>query len=101
MCNLLAAGWTERLLKSLYYVTQAHGDAFPAEVERLWSTVAETKHNIIPILDFIITYGIRESAPGVGHTTSRSVESSASALASTILTNPPQKGTPCVQDQNM
>ncbi|KAK9846072.1 hypothetical protein WJX84_000717, partial [Apatococcus fuscideae] len=57
-------GWTERLLKSLYYVTQAHGDAFPAEVERLWSTVAEIKHNIIPILDFLITYGIRESAPG-------------------------------------
>ncbi|KAK9867850.1 hypothetical protein WJX84_002781 [Apatococcus fuscideae] len=56
-------GWTERLLKSMYYVTQQHGNAFPQEVERLWCTMALNSRNVIPILDFIISYGIRESAP--------------------------------------
>ena len=34
--------WCERLLKSMYYVTQRHGPAFPFEIERLWSTLAGT-----------------------------------------------------------
>ena len=37
---LLDSRWNERLLKSLYYVTSRHGDQFPDEIEKLWSTIA-------------------------------------------------------------
>ncbi|KAF5834594.1 cell morphogenesis central region-domain-containing protein [Dunaliella salina] len=50
--------WCERLLKSMYYVTQRHGPAFPFEIERLWSTLAASKRNIIPILDFLTSLGV-------------------------------------------
>ncbi len=45
----------------MYYVTQSHGHAFPVEVERLWSTLASNKRNIIPILDFLISLGMRSA----------------------------------------
>ncbi|KAL2624356.1 hypothetical protein R1flu_008601 [Riccia fluitans] len=54
------SGWSERLLKSLYYVTWRHGDQFPDEIEKLWSTVATKWRNIIPVLDFLITKGIED-----------------------------------------
>ncbi|CAM6088431.1 unnamed protein product [Calypogeia fissa] len=57
---LLDSGWSERLLKSLYYVTWRHGDQFPDEIEKLWSTVATKWRNIIPVLDFLITKGIED-----------------------------------------
>ncbi|CAI0458279.1 unnamed protein product [Linum tenue] len=38
--KLKDSGWSERLLKSLYYVTWRHGDQFPDEIEKLWSTIA-------------------------------------------------------------
>eukprot|EP00798_Chlamydomonas_sp_ICE-L_P017185 gene17185-23502_t len=50
--------WCERLLKGLYYVTLNHGSKFPFEIERLWSTLADNKRNIIPILDFLISLGM-------------------------------------------
>jgi hypothetical protein len=53
-------GWSERLLKSMYYVTWKHGDQFPDEIEKLWSTVAHKPRNIIPVLDFLITKGIED-----------------------------------------
>ncbi|KAL0053523.1 hypothetical protein WJX82_006983 [Trebouxia sp. C0006] len=49
--------WSERLLQSMYYVTAQHGTVFPHEIERLWSTVAGNKRNIIPILDYVISKG--------------------------------------------
>lgn len=33
--KLKDSGWSERLLKSLYYVTWRHGDQFPDEIEKL------------------------------------------------------------------
>jgi len=54
----LQGSWCERLLKSMYYVTQRHGPAFPFEIERLWSTLAASKRNIIPILDFLTSLGV-------------------------------------------
>ncbi|CAN6481832.1 unnamed protein product [Victoria cruziana] len=57
---LWESGWSERLLKSLYYVTWRHGDQFPDEIEKLWSTIASQKKNIIPVLDFLITKGLEE-----------------------------------------
>jgi len=42
----------------MYYVTQRHGPAFPFEIERLWSTLAASKRNIIPILDFLTSLGV-------------------------------------------
>eukprot|EP01018_Ginkgo_biloba_P009953 Gb_24208 [translate_table: standard] len=57
---LLESGWSERLLKSLYYVTWRHGDQFPDEIEKLWSTIATKSKNIIPVLDFLITKGIED-----------------------------------------
>ncbi|KAL2904779.1 Cell morphogenesis protein PAG1 [Bienertia sinuspersici] len=56
----LKDGWTERLLKSLYYVTWRHGDQFPDEIEKLWSTIASKSKNIRPVLDFLITKGIED-----------------------------------------
>ncbi|KAL8161301.1 hypothetical protein V2J09_012790 [Rumex salicifolius] len=56
----LKDGWTERLLKSLYYVTWRHGDQFPDEIEKLWSTIASKSKNISPVLDFLITKGIED-----------------------------------------
>ncbi|XP_074276450.1 uncharacterized protein LOC141600164 isoform X1 [Silene latifolia] len=56
----LKDGWTERLLKSLYYVTWRHGDQFPDEIEKLWSTIASKSRNISPVLDFLITKGIED-----------------------------------------
>lgn len=58
--KLWESGWSERLLKSLYYVTWKHGDQFPDEIEKLWSTVANNTRNIIPVLDFLITKGIED-----------------------------------------
>lgn len=54
------SGWSERLLKSLYYVTWRHGDQFPDEIEKLWSTVAIKWRNIVPVLNFLITKGIED-----------------------------------------
>lgn len=54
------SGWSERLLKSLYYVTWKHGDQFPDEIEKLWSTIASKPRNISPVLDFLITKGIED-----------------------------------------
>ncbi|XP_068646926.1 uncharacterized protein [Aristolochia californica] len=58
--DLWESGWSERLLKSLYYVTWRHGDQFPDEIEKLWSTIANERKNIIPVLDFLITKGIED-----------------------------------------
>ncbi|XP_065026588.1 uncharacterized protein LOC104000586 isoform X1 [Musa acuminata AAA Group] len=58
--KLKESGWGERLLKSLYYVTWKHGDQFPDEIEKLWSTVASNNRNIIPVLGFLITKGIED-----------------------------------------
>ncbi|XP_024390755.1 uncharacterized protein [Physcomitrium patens] len=58
--NLLESGWSDRLLKSLYYVTWRHGDQFPDEIEKLWSTVAIQRRNIVPVLNFLITKGIED-----------------------------------------
>ncbi|KAL8137973.1 hypothetical protein V2J09_003974 [Rumex salicifolius] len=56
----LEDGWTERLLKSLYYVTWRHGDQFPDEIEKLWSTIASKSRNISPVLEFLLTKGIED-----------------------------------------
>ncbi|XP_010251338.1 PREDICTED: protein furry homolog-like [Nelumbo nucifera] len=58
--KLKDSGWSERLLKSLYYVTWRHGDQFPDEIEKLWSTLACKPKNISPILDFLITKGMED-----------------------------------------
>ncbi|OWM64475.1 hypothetical protein CDL15_Pgr020442 [Punica granatum] len=58
--KLKESGWSERLLKSLYYVTWRHGDQFPDEIEKLWSTIASKPRNISPVLDFLITKGIED-----------------------------------------
>jgi hypothetical protein len=58
--QLLESGWSDRLLKSLYYVTWRHGDQFPDEIEKLWSTVAIKWRNIVPVLNFLITKGIED-----------------------------------------
>ncbi|XXG60233.1 hypothetical protein AAC387_Pa04g2195 [Persea americana] len=58
--TLWESGWSERLLKSLYYVTWRHGDHFPDEIEKIWSTIASKPKNIIPVLDFLITKGIED-----------------------------------------
>eukprot|EP00891_Asterochloris_glomerata_P001080 jgi/Astpho2/1080/fgenesh1_pg.00017_%23_19_t len=57
-----AAQWqgNQQTLDSLYLVTQQHGAVFPHEIERLWSTVAANKRNIIPILDFVVSKGLLE-----------------------------------------
>ena len=55
--TLHAGNWSERLLQSMYYVTAQHGTVFPHEIERLWSTVAGNKRNIIPSLDYVISKG--------------------------------------------
>ncbi|KAG2333852.1 hypothetical protein Bca52824_005032 [Brassica carinata] len=59
--KLKDTGWSERSLKSLYYVTMRHGDQFPDEIEKLWSTIASKPRNISPVLDFLITKGIEDS----------------------------------------
>ncbi|KAK4740478.1 hypothetical protein SAY87_032410 [Trapa incisa] len=58
--KLKESGWSERLLKSLYYVTWRHGDQFPDEIEKLWSTIASKPKNISHVLDFLITKGIED-----------------------------------------
>ncbi|KAM7516661.1 hypothetical protein LguiA_006244 [Lonicera macranthoides] len=58
--KLKDSGWSERLLKSLYYVTWRHGDQFPDEIEKLWSTIASKPRNISPVLDFLIAKGIED-----------------------------------------
>ncbi|XP_022133954.1 cell polarity protein mor2 isoform X2 [Momordica charantia] len=58
--KLKDSGWNDRLLKSLYYVTWRHGDQFPDEIEKLWSTIASKPRNISPVLDFLITKGIED-----------------------------------------
>lgn len=55
-----AGNWSESLLKAMYFVTLQHGGAFPHEIERLWSTVAANKRNVIPILEFLISRGLQE-----------------------------------------
>lgn len=57
---LKCTGWCERLLKSIYYVTWRHGDHFPDEIEKLWSTVARKVRNVDPVLDFLISKGIED-----------------------------------------
>ncbi|EIE19264.1 hypothetical protein COCSUDRAFT_48883 [Coccomyxa subellipsoidea C-169] len=54
--------WSEQLLRSMYFLTWQHAGAFPSETERLWTTVAANKRNIIPILDFLIARGLQEAA---------------------------------------
>lgn len=56
--SLPAGNWSEKLLESMYYVTAQHGAVFPHEIECLWSTVANNKRNIIPILDYVISKGL-------------------------------------------
>jgi hypothetical protein len=34
-----------------------HGDELPLEIERLWSTLAMNRRNIIPVMDFLATLG--------------------------------------------
>ncbi|GAA0166322.1 scaffold/adaptor protein [Lithospermum erythrorhizon] len=58
--KLKESGWSERLLKSLYYVTWRHGDQFPDEIEKLWSTIASKPRNISQVLDFLIIKGIED-----------------------------------------
>ncbi|CAA6655790.1 unnamed protein product [Spirodela intermedia] len=58
--KLWDCGWSERLLKSLYYVTWKHGDQFPDEIENLWRTIASNPRNIGPVLDFLIAKGIED-----------------------------------------
>ncbi|KAM3306018.1 protein furry like isoform X1 [Capsicum chacoense] len=58
--KLKDSGWSDRLLKSLYYVTWRHGDQFPDEIEKLWSTIASKPRNISPVLDFLIAKGIED-----------------------------------------
>ncbi|XP_078448512.1 ARM repeat superfamily protein isoform X2 [Wolffia australiana] len=53
-------GWSERLLKSLYYVTWRHGDQFPDEIENLWRTLGANPRNVGPVLDFLIAKGIED-----------------------------------------
>ncbi|KAI5056545.1 hypothetical protein GOP47_0028363 [Adiantum capillus-veneris] len=57
---LKCTGWCERLLKSMYYVTWRHGNQFPDEIEKLWSTVARKVRNVDPVLDFLISKGIED-----------------------------------------
>ena len=56
----LAGNWSEKLLESMYYVTAQHGAVFPHEIECLWSTVANNKRNIIPILDYVVSKGLAD-----------------------------------------
>ena len=59
--SVMAGNWSERLMKSMYYVTQLHGVSFPHETERLWCTVAANKRNVIPILEFLISRATHEA----------------------------------------
>ena len=34
-----------------------HGDELPLEIERLWRTLAHSRRNIIPMLDFLASLG--------------------------------------------
>lgn len=52
--------WSERLLKSMYYVTLRHANAFPRQVELLWTNVALNRRNVVPVLDFLIARGHQE-----------------------------------------
>lgn len=54
--------WGDRLLKSMYYVTTQHGKEFSYEIERLWSTVAASRGNVRPILDFLVGFAVKECA---------------------------------------
>ncbi|KAK9829934.1 hypothetical protein WJX72_008722 [[Myrmecia] bisecta] len=58
--------WTEKLLASLYRVTWRHGDNVAHEIERLWSTLAANRRNIIPILDYVISQGLLEATAQEG-----------------------------------
>ncbi len=49
---------SERLLKSLYYVTLRHGTKSPAEIQGLWTQLAKRTRNINPILDFLLHLGM-------------------------------------------
>lgn len=66
-CGPPQGTWCERLLKSMYYVTQRHGTSFPFEIERLWSTLAACKRNIIPCLDFLLTQGVHAALQVSGY----------------------------------
>jgi hypothetical protein len=35
-----------------------HGSELPLEIERLWSTLAGNRRNIIPVLDFLVSLGM-------------------------------------------
>ncbi|KAK6152651.1 hypothetical protein DH2020_012290 [Rehmannia glutinosa] len=41
-------------------IMQRQLDAFPDEIEKLWSTIASKPRNISPVLDFLITKGIED-----------------------------------------
>ena len=58
----MAGNWSERLLKSLYYVTWKHGDQLLQETEALWQTVARNRRNVIPVLDFLLSCSLQEGA---------------------------------------
>lgn len=49
----------------MYMVTARHGAVYPHQIERLWSTVAGNKRNIIPILDYVVSTG-QQKAVQVG-----------------------------------
>ena len=49
----------------MYNVTAQHGAVYPHEIERLWSTVASNKRNIIPSLDYVVSKG-QQKAMQVG-----------------------------------
>lgn len=55
-------GWGDRLLKSMYYVTHLHGSHYSYEIEKMWSTVAGNPKNVRPILDFLVSFGVKECA---------------------------------------
>jgi Cell morphogenesis central region len=57
-----AGNWSERIMKSMYYVTQRHGDGYPAEIGSLWRTCVQNERNVVPILAYIIRHGLQETA---------------------------------------
>ncbi len=72
--------WCERLLKSMYYVTQRHGGSCPQEIQTLWRTLAALKDNVRHMLLFLVDMGMaagqqvrvgegggRRTAAAVGH----------------------------------
>lgn len=44
-------------------MTLRHGATLHAELERLWSTLAGHKNNVIHMVDFLVDKGLEESMP--------------------------------------